>query len=170
VGGKYQHGWGALLYKLGKHATLPQATTQNTTTTHNNQHELPPPYPPVALPSIDMAISVMAPDLGAATLYGSVACAGRPVHSRCGRLPCFRCQNRTHKKIERYAGLWPLMDVVWGCKTTINPMVGVSLGGGVLERRQEGVGVHGGMPSHCLDRRIDRQKKSKYTLALETAD
>jgi hypothetical protein len=49
TGGEYQHGLGALLYNMGKISTLMRATTQNTTTTHNNQHELPSPYPTAAL-------------------------------------------------------------------------------------------------------------------------
>ena len=49
IGGEYQHRLGALLYKMGKISTLSQATTQNTTTTHNNQHEPPLPYPSAAL-------------------------------------------------------------------------------------------------------------------------
>jgi hypothetical protein len=49
IGGGYQHWLGALLYKIGIISTLSRATTQNTTTTHNYQHELPPPYPSAAL-------------------------------------------------------------------------------------------------------------------------
>ena len=79
---KYQHGWGALLYKVGKllcptasqqsgQTTLPyhepQPKTQPHHTTTNNKHELPPPYPPAALLSIAMVTSAMAPDLGAAS-------------------------------------------------------------------------------------------------------
>jgi hypothetical protein len=42
---------GEVLYakKWVKYSTLPQATTQITTTTHNNQHEPLPPYPSAAL-------------------------------------------------------------------------------------------------------------------------
>ncbi len=42
---------GEVLYatKWVKYSALPRATTQNTTTTHNNQCELLPPYPSVAL-------------------------------------------------------------------------------------------------------------------------
>jgi hypothetical protein len=42
---------GEVLYstKWVKYSTIPQATTQNTTTSHNNQHELLPPYPSAAL-------------------------------------------------------------------------------------------------------------------------
>jgi hypothetical protein len=43
---------GAVLYstKWVKCSALPQATIQNTTTTHNNQHEQLLPYSPVTLP------------------------------------------------------------------------------------------------------------------------
>jgi len=34
---------------MGKISTLSRATTQNTITTHNNQHEPPLPYPSAAL-------------------------------------------------------------------------------------------------------------------------
>ncbi len=45
MGAKYQHGLGALLYKMGK-----TRATKNTQHTHNNQHERPPPYSPAACP------------------------------------------------------------------------------------------------------------------------
>ncbi len=45
MGAKYQHGLGALLYKMGK-----TRATKNTQDTHNNQHERPPPYSPAACP------------------------------------------------------------------------------------------------------------------------
>jgi hypothetical protein len=43
---------GEVLYstKWVKYSAQPQATTQNTTTTHNNQHEQLPPYSPAAFP------------------------------------------------------------------------------------------------------------------------
>jgi hypothetical protein len=42
---------GAVLYKMGKVSVLYRKPQPNTST-HNNQHELPPPYPPAALPSL----------------------------------------------------------------------------------------------------------------------
>ncbi len=42
---------GAALYKMGKVRVLYHKPQPNTTK-HNNQHELPPPYPPAALPSL----------------------------------------------------------------------------------------------------------------------
>jgi hypothetical protein len=44
--------------------------------THNNQHELPPPYPPAALPSFAMATSAMASNQGAVAYCESIAGAG----------------------------------------------------------------------------------------------
>jgi hypothetical protein len=43
---------GEVLYstKWVKYSAQPRATTRNTTTAHNNQHEQPPPYSPAALP------------------------------------------------------------------------------------------------------------------------
>ena len=42
---------GAVLYKMGKVRVLYRKLQPNTTT-HNNQHEPPLPYPPAALPSL----------------------------------------------------------------------------------------------------------------------
>ena len=42
----------ALLYKMGKVSRVLYRKPQPNTTTHNNQHELPLPYPPAALPSL----------------------------------------------------------------------------------------------------------------------
>jgi hypothetical protein len=42
---------GAVLFKIGKVRVLYRKPQPNTTT-HNNQHELPSPYPPAALPSL----------------------------------------------------------------------------------------------------------------------
>jgi len=77
LGEKYPHGLGALLYKMGKISTLSQATTQNTTTTHNNQHEQARPTHQRLRSSLSMAKSVMGLDLGATAPYGSEAGAGR---------------------------------------------------------------------------------------------
>ena len=47
-------GWvslGAVLYKMGKVRVLYRKPQPNTTT-HNNQHEPQPPYPPAVLPSL----------------------------------------------------------------------------------------------------------------------
>jgi hypothetical protein len=49
MGGKYQHGWGALLYEMGKivHASH---NTKHNHNTHNTQHEQPTPYSLAAMP------------------------------------------------------------------------------------------------------------------------
>ena len=49
---------------------------------HNNQHELPPPYLPAALPSFAMATSAMASNQGTAAYYESVAGARWWVRAR----------------------------------------------------------------------------------------
>ena len=91
-----------------------RATTQNTTTTHNNQHELPPPYPTAAL-----ALSLHGQAVGAtnqwrrcfllfprkAPMFGfGGAMAG---------LPVWGAENRCIEKQRdgRGSGLWwPLFD------------------------------------------------------------
>jgi hypothetical protein len=63
-------GWvrlGAVLYKMDKFRVLYHKPQPNTTT-HNNQHELPPPYPPAALPLLSPWVEqwhhqIMAPPL-----------------------------------------------------------------------------------------------------------
>ena len=57
----------ALLYKMGKVRVLYRKPQPNTTT-HNNQHEPQPPYPPAALPSLSPWVEqwhhqIMAPPL-----------------------------------------------------------------------------------------------------------
>jgi hypothetical protein len=57
----------ALLYKMGKVRVLYRKPLPNTTT-HNNQHEPQPPYPPAALPSFSPLVElwhhqIMAPPL-----------------------------------------------------------------------------------------------------------
>ena len=58
---------GAVLYKMGKVRVLYRKPQPNTTT-HNNQHEPQPPYPPAALPSLSPWVEqwhhqIMAPPL-----------------------------------------------------------------------------------------------------------
>ncbi len=49
MGGKYQHGWGALLYKMGKIAHVSHNTKHNHNTL-NNQYEQPMPYSLAVMP------------------------------------------------------------------------------------------------------------------------
>ena len=58
----------ALLYKMGKVSRVLYHKPQPNTTTHNNQHEPQPPYPPAALPSLSPWVEqwhhqIMAPPL-----------------------------------------------------------------------------------------------------------
>jgi hypothetical protein len=93
---------GAVLYKMGKVRVVLYRKLQPNTTTHNNQHELPPPYPPAALSSLSPWVEqwhhqIMAPPLPEAihrpravglalTVVGLLAWGGR---------------NERHQKIER---------------------------------------------------------------------
>ena len=59
---------GAVLYKKGKVRVVLYRKPQPNTTTHNNQHEPQPPYPPAALPSLSPWVEqwhhqIMAPPL-----------------------------------------------------------------------------------------------------------
>jgi hypothetical protein len=116
IGGEYRHGLGALLYKMGKISTLSRATTQNTTKTHNNQHEPPPPYPSAAL-----ALSLHGQAVGATNqwrhcfLSVSVPCKAPMVGfgGVMAGLPVWGAEKRRIKKQRdgRGSGLrWPPFD------------------------------------------------------------
>ena len=82
-----------------------QLNTQNTKhKTHNNQHELPPPYPPAALHSPSMGRSAALTTHGAASSYGPMLSASGRVLQHGSWFPCFGCQTTNHKKIGRWAG------------------------------------------------------------------
>jgi hypothetical protein len=75
--------------------------------THNNQHEMPPPYPPAALPSPSMGRPVVPPTHGAeATKVPKQGILHR-VCARRGWLPCSGCRTETPQKSERREGSWP---------------------------------------------------------------
>jgi len=63
-----------------KHKT--QYTKHKTQKKYNNQHEPPLPYPPAALPSINMATSAMSSNQGTEAPCESVAGAWWWVHAR----------------------------------------------------------------------------------------
>ncbi len=66
--GKIGHfGWPDLGFSTSKSKTCPQHTKHNT---HNNQNELPPPYPPLAMPSLSMGRLLAPPTNGTAAPYG----------------------------------------------------------------------------------------------------
>ncbi len=104
-------GWvwlGALLYKMGK---VTQATTQNTTTTHSNHHELPPPYSPGALPSLSPWVKQAAPtNHGASAPLHHMQAKSRRACARCQWFACFGGQNERHQKIERGGSALALGD------------------------------------------------------------
>ncbi len=100
---------GEVLYstKWVKYSTLLQATTQNTTTTHNNQHEPLPPFLQRLWPSLSMATYAKDPNLCTAVTYGPIEgswCWLRDCHSW---FPCLGSQKATHQKTERKTGHWP---------------------------------------------------------------
>jgi hypothetical protein len=67
-------GWPDLGFSTTKVAkTCHNHNTQHTI--HNNQNELPPPYPPLALPSLSMGRLLAPPANGAADPYGPTKCA-----------------------------------------------------------------------------------------------
>ena len=91
--------------------------------THNNQHEMPSPCPPAALPSPSMGRSVVPTTHGIVASYGPMLgargliwrCHGRFLHLECRRIP--------HQKIEQWA--WPTK---LKRKTKHQPCVGISGG------------------------------------------
>ena len=141
------------LQYMGKISTLMRATTQNTTTTHNNQHELPPPYPTAAL-----ALSLHGQAVGAtnqwrrcfllfprkAPMFGfGGAMAG---------LPVWGAENRCIEKQRdgRGSGWW---------HTIINLELADAIAiMGMLERRRVGGRAHGETPFQRLGRRIEWKK------------
>ena len=70
-------------------------TTQHTKhTTHNNQHELPPPYPPAVMLSASTGRSMALTTHGAASSYGPMLSANGRVLQHGGWFPCFRSNDQ----------------------------------------------------------------------------
>ncbi len=79
--------------KWVKYSAQPQATTQNTTTTHNNQHEQPSPYSLAALPL---------------SLHGQDKVAPKSLH---------RCSPRSVRRSQAVGLALAIVDsLVWGTK------------------------------------------------------
>ena len=73
-------------------------TTQHTKhTTHNNQHELPPPYPPAVMLSASTGRSMALTTHGAASSYGPMLSANGRVLQHGGWFPCFRSNDQAQK-------------------------------------------------------------------------
>ncbi len=92
---------GALLYKMGKVRVLYRKPQPNTTT-HINQHEPPPSYPPVALPSLSTWAEQSCPQIIVPLLPHECAqVVSRRACARCRWFACLGGQNERHQKIER---------------------------------------------------------------------
>ncbi len=75
--------------------------------THNNQHEMPPPYPPTALPSPSMGRPVAPPTHGAETTKVPKEGVRRRVCAQCGWFSCSGRRTEIPQKSERWEGSWP---------------------------------------------------------------
>ncbi len=81
--------------------TMQGNTTQHTKhKTHNNQHELPPPYPPAVLLSASMGRSRALTTHGAASSYGPMLSANGRVLQHGGWFPCFRSNDQAQQNRE----------------------------------------------------------------------
>ena len=82
---------------------LAKSTVQDKTQqhkTHNNQHEMPPPCPPVALPSLSMGWIEAPPTHGVTASYGPMLVAHGLVWWCHSQFLCLECQRIPHQKLE----------------------------------------------------------------------
>jgi hypothetical protein len=89
---------------------LAKSTVQHKTQqhkTHNNQHEIPPPYPPAALPSPSTGRPMVPPTHGTEATKVPKQCIRCQVCAQCGWFPCSRRCTDTPQKSERWGGSWP---------------------------------------------------------------
>jgi hypothetical protein len=80
---------------------LAKSTAQHKTQlhkTHNNQHEMPQPYPPADLPSPTMGRPAAPPTHGAAATKVPMQGVRRWIGTRGSWFPCLGCCTETHKK------------------------------------------------------------------------
>jgi hypothetical protein len=97
---------GAVLYKKGK-VRVPYHKPQPNPTTHNNQHEPQPPYPPAALPSLSPWAEQSCPQIVLPLLpHVRRSQAVRLALAVVGLL-AWGGQNERHQKIERGGLPWP---------------------------------------------------------------
>ncbi len=75
--------------------------------THNNQHDMPLPYPPVALPSSSMGRPVAPPTYGAEATKVPNQGIRHWICARRGWFPCSGRRTETPQKSERWKGSWP---------------------------------------------------------------
>jgi hypothetical protein len=122
--------------------------------THNNQHEMPLPYPPEALPSPSMGRLVAPPTHGTEATKVPKQGIWCQVCTQRGWLPCSGRRTETHQKSERWEGSWP-----YGQNFTQQPTGNQCIAvGGMLERGRAGVGACGEKLSHCLGDNWDNKK------------
>jgi hypothetical protein len=74
--------------------------------THNNQHEMLPPYPPIDLPSPSMGMPVAPPTHGAEATKVPKQVVRRQVCAQRGWFPCSGHRTETPQKSERREGSW----------------------------------------------------------------
>jgi hypothetical protein len=92
---------GAVLYKMGKVRVLYRKPQPNATT-HNNQHEPQPPYPPAALPSLSPWAEQSCPQIILLLLPNECAQVARcQARARCRWFACLGRHNERHQKTER---------------------------------------------------------------------
>ncbi len=75
--------------------------------THDNQHEMPPPHPPAALPSPSMGRPVAPPTHFADATKVPKQGVWHQVCTQRGWFPCSGCRIKTPWKSERREGSWP---------------------------------------------------------------
>ncbi len=137
-----------------KYGPVQNTTTQNTQ--QNNQHEIPLPYPPVALLSPSMGRPVAPPTHGAeATKVPKQGIRCRVCAWR-GWFPCFGCHTDTPQKSERREGSWPYGQNLM--KTHNNQLEINYSGRRDEERGHTGFGAYGETSSHRLGDNWDNKK------------
>jgi hypothetical protein len=86
-------------------STIQQKSLQHKT--HNNQHEMSPPYPPAALPSPSMGRPVAPPTHGTEATKVPKQDVQHRVCAQRSWFPCFGHHTETPQKLERWEGGWP---------------------------------------------------------------
>ena len=130
---------------------LAKSTVQHKTQqikTSNNQHEMPPPCSPAALPSPSMGRPEAPPTLCATTTKVPTQGIRHQVCALRGWLPCLGHRTETHWKSERQEGSWPYGQNLIKHTTTNRKLV-IAVGG-MLERGCAGGRACGEKSSHHL--------------------
>ncbi len=104
--------------------------------THNNQYEMPPPYPPAALPSPSMVRPVAPPKHGAEVTKVPKQGVRCWVCAQRSWLPCSLHHTETPWESERWEGSWPHAKNLIETHNNRKSMIAV---GGMLERGHAGL-------------------------------